>query len=110
MKAVILAAGKGDNLKPFTDTRPNPMISVAGKYLFDHSLDLLRKAGINDIFVVVGHQKEKLVEQIGEHVYNGLNLQYVEQTRAGGLDLPAAVQRNVRQCVSQRQHEHHQNH
>lgn len=85
MKAVILAAGKGDNLKPFTDTRPNPMISVAGKYLLDHSLDLLQKAGINDIFVVVGHQKEKLVEQIGEHVHNGLNLQYLVQARAGGI-------------------------
>jgi len=85
MKAVILAAGKGDNLKPFTDTRPNPMISVAGKYLFDHSLDLLQKAGINDIFVVVGHQKDKLIEQIGEHVHNGLNLQYVEQKRPSGI-------------------------
>ncbi|MCZ6512503.1 MAG: sugar phosphate nucleotidyltransferase, partial [Nitrospinae bacterium] len=85
MKAVILAAGKGDNLKPFTDTRPNPMISVAGKYLFDHNLDLLQKAGINDIFVVVGHQKDKLIEQIGEHVHNGLNLQYVVQKRAGGI-------------------------
>lgn len=85
MKAVILAAGKGDNLKPFTDTRPNPMISVAGKYLFDHSLDLLQKAGINDIFVVVGHQKDKLIEQVGEHVHNGINLQYVEQKRAGGI-------------------------
>ena len=85
MKAVILAAGKGDNLKPFSDTRPNPMISVAGKYLFDHNLDLLQKAGVNDIFVVVGHQKEKLIEQIGEHVNNGINLQYVEQKRASGI-------------------------
>lgn len=85
MKTVILAAGKGDNLKPFTDTRPNPMISVAGKYLFDHSLDLLKKAGVNDIFVVVGHQKDKLIKQIGEHMNNGLNLQYVEQKRAGGI-------------------------
>ena len=85
MKAVILAAGKGDNLKPFSDTRPNPMISVAGKYLFDHNLDLLQKAGVNDIFVVVGHQKDKLIERIGEHVHNGLNIQYVEQKRADGI-------------------------
>lgn len=85
MKAVILAAGKGDNLKPFSDTRPNPMISVAGKYLLDHSLDLLQKAGISDIFVVVGHRKDKLIEQIGEHVHNGLNLQYVEQRRSAGI-------------------------
>jgi len=61
------------------------MISVAGKYLFDHNLDLLQKAGVNDIFVVVGHQKDKLVERIGEYVHNGLNLQYVEQKKAGGI-------------------------
>ena len=85
MKTVILAAGKGDNLKPFTDTRPNPMISVAGEYLFDHSLNLLKKAGISDIYVVVGHQKEKLIEQIGERMNDGLNLQFVEQKRAGGI-------------------------
>jgi len=85
MKAVILAAGKGQNLTPFSDTRPNPMISVAGKYLFDHNMDLLRKSGINDIFVVVGHKKEKLIEQVNKHVYNGLNLHYVEQKRSLGI-------------------------
>ncbi len=85
MKAVILAAGKGDNLKPFSDTRPNPMISVAGKYMFDHTLGLLQKAGINDIYVVVGHRKDKLVNQIGEHVHNGLNLQFVEQKKSAGI-------------------------
>ena len=85
MKAVILAAGKGQNLTPFSDTRPNPMISVAGKYLFDHNMDLLQKSGISDIFVVVGHKKEKLIEQVNKHVYNGLNLHYVEQKRSLGI-------------------------
>lgn len=85
MKAVILAAGKGQNLAPFSSTRPSPMMSVAGKYLFDHNMDLLQKSGINDIFVVVGHQKEKLIEQVNKHVYNGLNLHYVEQKRSLGI-------------------------
>jgi len=85
MKAVILAAGKGNSLAPFSETRPNPMLSVAGGYLFDNSLDLLRNAGINDIFMVVGHKKEKLIEQIGEKVHEGLNLQYVEQKKPQGI-------------------------
>lgn len=81
MKAVILAAGKGPKLSPFSDTRPNPMLNIAGRVLFDHNLDLLQASGINDVLVVVGHKKEKLIEQIGEHRYNGLSLQYVEQKR-----------------------------
>lgn len=85
MKAVILAAGKSQNLAPFSNTRPSPMMSVAGKYLFDHNMDLLQKSGINDIFVVVGHKKEKLIDQVNKHVYNGLNLQYVEQKRSLGI-------------------------
>ncbi len=85
MKAVILAAGQSHKLKPFSDTRPNPMISVAGGYLFGHSLSLLKSAGINDIFVVVGHKKEKLIEHVGELSNNGLNLQFVEQKKPLGI-------------------------
>ena len=85
MKAVILAAGKGSNLSPFSKTRPIPMVSVAGSYLFDNTVNLLKKSGINDIFVVVGHHKEKVIEHIGEHVHNGLNIQYVEQKKIGEI-------------------------
>ena len=55
MKAIILAAGKGTHLSPFSDTRPQPMIGVAGRTILDNSLELLKSSGINDIFVVVGH-------------------------------------------------------
>ncbi len=81
MKAVILAAGKGSKLSPFSDTRPNPMLNVAGRCLFDHNLDMLRASGINDVIVVVGHKKETLIQQIGEHRFNGLSVQFVEQKR-----------------------------
>ncbi|PIQ96896.1 MAG: GlmU protein [Nitrospinae bacterium CG11_big_fil_rev_8_21_14_0_20_56_8] len=82
MKAVILAGGKGANLGPISATRPIPMIRVGGRTLFDNTLNLLKSAGINDIFVVVGHQKEKMIECISEYSNNGLNLHYVEQKTA----------------------------
>ena len=85
MKAVILAAGKGQHLSPFTDTRPISMINVAGRPLFDNTVDLLTEAGINDIFVVVGHKREGLTKRIGEYVQNGVNLHYVEQNRSLGI-------------------------
>lgn len=85
MKAIILAGGEAVNLIPFSNTRPIPMIRIAGHTLFDKTLDQLKISGINDIFVVVDHQKEKLIECIGEHINNGLNLHYVEQGKKQGI-------------------------
>lgn len=85
MKAVILAGGKASKLAPFSSTRPIPMLRLAGQTLFDNSIDLLKKSGVNDIFVVIEHQKEKLIRRIGEHLNNGLNLHYVEQGKGKGI-------------------------
>ena len=85
MKAIILAAGKGAHLSPFSDTRPQPMIGVAGRTILDNSLELLKSSGINDIFVVVGHKREKLIDALQEHEYDGLNIHYVEQKQSRGI-------------------------
>lgn len=85
MKAVILAGGRASKLVPFAETRPIPMLRLAGKTLFDNSIDLLQKSGISDIFVVVEHQKEKMIASISEHLNNGLNLHYVEQDKSQGI-------------------------
>jgi NDP-sugar pyrophosphorylase family protein len=45
MKAVILAGGKASKLVPFSATRPIPMLRLAGRTLFDNSIDLLKKSG-----------------------------------------------------------------
>ena len=85
MKAIILAAGKGAHLSPFSDTRPQPMIGVAGRTILDNSLGLLKSSGINDIFVVVGHKREKLIDALQEHEYDGLNIHCVEQKQSRGI-------------------------
>jgi UDP-N-acetylglucosamine diphosphorylase / glucose-1-phosphate thymidylyltransferase / UDP-N-acetylgalactosamine diphosphorylase / glucosamine-1-phosphate N-acetyltransferase / galactosamine-1-phosphate N-acetyltransferase len=85
MKAIILAAGDGTHLSPFSETRPISMIGVAGRTLLDNTFGLLKSAGINDIFVVTGHKKEKLIEEIQEQGQNGLNLHHVEQKRKLGI-------------------------
>ena len=85
MKAVILAGGRASKLVPFSLTRPIPMLRLAGKTLFDNSVDLLKKSGVNDIFVVIEHQKEKIIEGISEHLNNGINLHYIEQGNSKGI-------------------------
>ena len=85
MKAIILAAGEGTHISPFSETRPISMIGVAGRTMLDNTFSLLKNAGINDIFVVVGHKQEKLIERLQQQDHNGLNLHYVEQKRKLGI-------------------------
>jgi len=62
MKAIVLAAGRGTRLRPYTDDRPKCMVPFRGKPLLDHLLTTLRRGGIDDIVVVRG----PLGEQMGE--------------------------------------------
>ena len=61
------------------------MIGVAGRTMLDNTFGLLKSAGINDIFIVVGHKKDKLIERLQQQDQNGLNLHYVEQKRKLGI-------------------------
>ena len=85
MKAIILAAGKGSNLNPFSNTRPIPMISVAGRTLLGNSLRQLKNAGINDVYIVVGHHKERIQDFIAGKTEEGMNIHCLEQKKNGGI-------------------------
>ena len=66
MKAVILAAGNGSRLRPFTLDTPKPLLEIAGRPLIHYSIDALRLAGISEIAVVVGYMADKMEEALGE--------------------------------------------
>lgn len=55
MKALILAAGRGKRLRPFTDTTPKPLLPVRGHRLCDWSLCALKKAGVTEIVMNTAH-------------------------------------------------------
>lgn len=62
MKVIVLAAGEGTRLRPYTNDRPKCMVELAGRPLLHHQLDVLKACGIkpNDIALVGGYLKEKL--------------------------------------------------
>ena len=60
MKAILLAAGKGERLRPLTEDRPKCMVEYKGKPILEHTLDRLRRAGVTDISVVGGYRYEKI--------------------------------------------------
>jgi L-glutamine-phosphate cytidylyltransferase len=61
VKAVILNAGMGIRLRPMTAQMPKCMIEINGKSVFEHQVDALKRNGISEIVVLVGHLKEKIV-------------------------------------------------
>jgi len=66
MRAMILAAGRGERMRPLTDHTPKPLLRVAGKPLIAHHLAALRAAGIRDIVINTGHLGEQLPAALGD--------------------------------------------
>lgn len=77
MKALILAAGKGERLRPLTDTVPKVMLPVAGKPILQHNLEQL--CGIVDEAVIVTGYMGKAVRDFFGSEFRGMRLRYVEQ-------------------------------
>lgn len=85
MKALILAAGSGSNLIPFTSTRPKPMINVGGGSILENAINMLKKVGVRDILMIVGHEKEKITEYFGGGEDFDINIHYHEQKVLNGI-------------------------
>jgi MurNAc alpha-1-phosphate uridylyltransferase len=66
MKAMILAAGRGERMRPLTDHTPKPLLPVAGQPLIVHHLKALRAAGIAEIVINTGHLGARLPAALGD--------------------------------------------
>src|SRR5262249_2996756 len=64
MKAVILAAGQGTRIRSVHGERPKCLIEVDDTTILDHQLEALSKAGINDVAIVVGYEKEQIINHV----------------------------------------------
>ncbi len=78
-QAVILAAGEGQRLRPFTVTKPKVMLSVAGKPILSYVVESLAQNGIRNIVLVVGYGKEQVFDYMGSGEQFGVNISYVTQ-------------------------------
>lgn len=84
MKAVILAAGEGRRLKPLTNLRPKPMIPIANQPLLEHVIQIVERAGINDIVLVVGYKRDRIQTYFGDGDDWGVNIEYAVQEKQLG--------------------------
>jgi len=76
MKAMILAAGRGERMRPLTDHTPKPLLPICGKPLIEYHVESLAKAGIGDIVINVAHLGQKIIDCLGDGSRLGVNIQY----------------------------------
>ena len=74
MKAVILAAGQGTRIRSVHGERPKCLIRVDGRTILERQMESLRGAGIRDIGIVVGYQKNQIIRHVRNGCYDNLHL------------------------------------
>lgn len=79
MKAMILAAGHGERLRPLTDRVPKPLIEAGGKPLIDWHLERLARAGIEEVVVNLAHLGGVLRDAVGDGSRFGLVIRYSDE-------------------------------
>ncbi|WP_438969873.1 N-acetylmuramate alpha-1-phosphate uridylyltransferase MurU [Methylophaga sp.] len=90
MKAMILAAGRGERLRPLTDTTPKPLIYAGKKRLIEYLIEGLVKAGLTEIVINYAHLGEQFPEIIGDGSQYGAHIQYSPELD-GGLETAGGI-------------------
>lgn len=88
---MILAAGKGERLRPLTDHTPKPLLAVGGRPLIDHHLSALAKAGIRDVVINYAYLGDQIVAHVGSGERYGVRVYYSPEPEdalgtGGGID------------------------
>lgn len=82
MKAMILAAGRGERMRPLTDTVPKPLLQAGGKPLIVRTIEALRHAGVTDIVINHAHLGAEIERALGDGSAHGVRLRYSPETEA----------------------------
>jgi len=94
-QAVILAAGEGQRLRPFTATKPKVMLAIAAKPILQYVVESLAQNGIRNIVLVVGYRREQVFDYMGSGEEFGVEITYVVQERQLGTAHALAQARKV---------------
>jgi MurNAc alpha-1-phosphate uridylyltransferase len=79
MKAIVLAAGRGERLRPITDTIPKPLVLVGGKPLIVYHLEALARAGVRDVVINLSWLGDKLRAALGDGRLYGVSITYTDE-------------------------------
>lgn len=89
MKAMILAAGRGERLRPLTETIPKALVEAGGKPLIGWHLERLAASGLREVVINVSHLAGQIVEAIGDGARYGVRIAWSREPEpletAGGI-------------------------
>ena len=98
MKAVILAAGEGTRLRPFTVSRPKVMIPIGNRPILEYVVRALAANGITEIVLVVGYMKERIMSFFGNGSRFGVRISYaIQEKQLGTAHAAMTVRDQVRE-------------
>jgi MurNAc alpha-1-phosphate uridylyltransferase len=83
MKAMILAAGRGERMRPFTDLTPKPLLSVGGKRLIEYHLQALARIGIAEVVINHAHLGQQIETTLGDGRRYGVDILYSAEGEQG---------------------------
>jgi len=82
MKAMILAAGRGERMRPLTDSLPKPLLTIAGKSLIEYHIEKLVNAGITELIINHAWLGDKIEAQLGDGSRYGADIYYSPEVKA----------------------------
>lgn len=90
MRAMILAAGRGERMRPLTDSTPKPLLEVKGKALIVYQIEALEEAGVTELVINTGHLGEQIQYELGTGSHLGVDIVYSDEEdnileTAGGI-------------------------
>lgn len=91
MKAIILAGGRGERLKPITNHIPKPMVEVAGKPILLHIINHFKKNGITDFIIALCYLPKVVTEFFGDGTKFGVNIKYTYEDPQKPLGTAGAI-------------------
>lgn len=91
MKAMILAAGRGERMRPLTDELPKPLLEVHEKPLIVWHIENLAKAGFEEIVINIAHLGYKIPETLGDGSAWNVKLTYSDEQDSGALESAGGI-------------------
>ncbi|MEA3419595.1 MAG: nucleotidyltransferase family protein [Campylobacterota bacterium] len=91
MKAMILAAGRGERMRPLTDKIPKPLLEVGGIPLIVWHIERLAHDGFYDIVINIAHLSYQIPEALGDGSEWGVNITYSDEHKEGALESAGGI-------------------
>ncbi len=91
MNAMILAAGRGERMRPLTDKTPKPLLKVHDKSLIVWHIERLASLGFSQIVINIDHLGDMIIKNLGDGSKWGINLLYSDERQSGALESAGGI-------------------